>query len=65
MELRETRERVSKKLNWIEISTRMLRIMKNTSFYRLYGRNHPIKMIDGYDETSTMDHFKKYRDCRI
>ena len=65
MQSRETRERVSRQLNWIKISTRMLRIMKNTSFYRLFGRNCPIETIDGYDETSTMDRFGKYRDRRI
>ena len=65
MESREMREKVSRQLNWIEISTRMLRILKNTSFYRLFGRNRPIEMIDGYDETSTMDRFGKYHDRRI
>ena len=65
MESRETREKVSRQFNWIEISTRMLRIVKNTSFYRLFGRNRPIETIDGYDETSTMDRFRKYRDRRI
>ena len=57
MESRETREKVSRQFNWTEISTRMLRILKNTSFYRLFGHNHPIETIDGYDETSTMDRF--------
>ena len=65
MESRETRERVSRQLNWIEISTRMLRIVKNTSFYRLFGHNRPIETINGYDETSTMDRFRKCRDPRI
>ena len=60
MESREMRERVSRQFNWIEISTRMLRIVKNTSFYRLFRRNRPIETIDGYDETSTMDRFGKY-----
>ena len=54
---RETRERVSRQFNWIEISTRMLRIVKNILFYRVFGRNRLIVSIDGYDETSTMDHF--------
>ena len=65
MESRETRERVSRQLNWIEISTRMLRIVMNTSFYRLFGRNRSIETIDGYDETSTMDHFRKCHDRPI
>ena len=49
MESRETRERASRQFNWIEISTRMLRIVKNISLYRLFGRNRSIEMIDGYD----------------
>ena len=71
MESRETRERerererVSRQLSWIEISTRMLTILKNRSFYRLFGCNRPIETIDGYDETSTMDRFGKYHDRRI
>ena len=40
------------------MSTRMLRIVNNTSFYRLFGRNCLIETIDGYDETSTMDHLE-------
>ena len=65
MKSREMRERVSRQFNWIEILTRMLRIVKNTSFYRLLGRNRPIETIDYYDETSTMDLFGKYRGRRI
>ena len=65
MELRETREKVSRQFNWIEISTRMFRIVKNTSFYRLFGCNRPIETIDGYDETSMMDRFWKCHDPRI
>ena len=65
MESRETRERVSRQLNWIEISTRMLRIVKNILFYRVFGRNRPIVSIDGYDETSMMDRFEKCRGCPI
>ena len=65
MESRETREKVSRQFNWIEISTRMLRILKNTSFYRLFGRNRRIETIDGYDETSTAERFGKYSDRRI
>ena len=43
----------------------MLRIVKNISIYTKFGRNRPIKSIDGYDETSTMDRFGKYRGRRI
>ena len=44
---KKMRERVSRQFNWIEISTRMLRIVKNTSFYRLFARNRPIETING------------------
>ena len=49
----------------LEISTRMLTFVKNMAFYRKFGRNRLIVSIDGYDETSTMDRFKKYRGRRI
>ena len=42
-----------------------LTIAKNSSFYSNFGRNRPIVSIDGYDETSTMDRFGKYRGHRI
>ena len=56
------RERVSRQLNWIEISTRMLRMTKNIEFYRVFDRNRPIERINGYDKRSTMDRFRK---CRV
>ena len=51
MELREMRERVSRELNWIEISTRLLRTSEEHSIYTKFGRNRLMKMIDGYDGT--------------
>ena len=51
MESRETRERVSRQFNWIEISTRMLRTSEELSIYTKFGRNRPIETIDGYDGT--------------
>ena len=51
MESRETRERVSRQFNWIEISTRMLRTLEEHSIYTKFGRNCPIETIDGYDRT--------------
>ena len=41
---------MSRQLNWIEISTRMLTKFEEQSFYRAFDRNRPIKTIDGYDE---------------
>ena len=34
-----------------EILLECLQKTKNTSFYRVFGRNCPIVLIDGYDET--------------
>ena len=65
MESREMRERVSRQLNLLEISTRMLRTTKNIEFYRVFDRNRPIETIDGYDKRFTMDRFRKYRVRRI
>ena len=53
---------MSRQLNFLEISTRMLRTMKNIEFYRVFDRNRPIETIDGYDKRSTMDRFQK---CRV
>ena len=38
---------------------------RNTSFYTHFGRNRPIEMIDGYDETVHDGPFRKYRGRRI
>ena len=38
---------------------------KNILFYRAFAHNRLIEMIDGYDETSTMDRFPKYRGRQI
>ena len=35
------------------------------SFYRVFGHNRPIKMIDGYDETVHRGPFRTYRKRRI
>ena len=61
MESRETRGMVSRQFNLIEIQLECLQTMKNKSFYRAFDRNRPIVSIDGYDETSMMDRFGKYR----
>ena len=59
MESRETRGMVSRQFNLIEIQLECLQTMKNNSFYRAFDRNRPIVSIEGYNETSTMDHFGK------
>ena len=61
MESRETRGMVSRQFNLIEIQLECLQMSKNKSFYSNFGRNRPIVLIDGYDETSTMDRFWKSR----
>ena len=47
MESRETRERVSRQFNWIEISTQMLRTSEEHSIYTKFGRNRLIETIEG------------------
>ena len=49
----------------LESQTRMLKNMKNTSFYRRKFRNRLIKTIDGYDETVHRGPFQLSRDRRI
>ena len=61
MESRETRGMVSRQLNLIEIQLEYLTIAKNSSFYSNFGCNRLIVSIDGYDETSMMDRFRKCR----
>ena len=61
MESRDSRRLVSKQTNLDWFQLECLQMMKNKSFYRVFDRNHPIVLIDGYDDTSTMDHFWKYR----
>ena len=62
---RETRKRGVLTVHWIESQTRMLKNVKNTSIYRAFDRNRPIKMIDGYDETVHRGPFQLSRDRRI
>ena len=65
MRSRETRERGVLTVNWIESQTRMLRIVKNMSIYTKFGRNRPIVLIDGYDETVHDGPFRLSRGRRI
>ena len=60
--IKRNEREVSRQFNFLEISTRMLRMTKNIEFYRVFDHNRPIKMIDGYDKRSTMDRFWK---CRV
>ena len=48
---REMRGEVSRKMNCFDFQLEWFTIRKNTSFYRDFGHNRPIKMIDGYDGT--------------
>ena len=59
MESRETRGMVSRQLNKIEIQLECLQMSKNKSFYTYLCVTVRSKTIDGYDETSTMDRFRK------
>ena len=56
---------MSRQLNFLEISTRILTFVKNISLYRAFARNSPIKTIDGYDETVHRGPFRLSRDRRI
>ena len=49
----------------LESQTRMLRIVKNMSIYTKFGRNRPIVLIDGYDETVHDGPFRLIRGRRI
>ena len=49
----------------LESQTRMVKNVKNTSIYRAFDRNRPIKTIDGYDETVHRGPFQLSRDRRI
>ena len=49
----------------LESQTRMLRIVKNMSIYTKFGRNRPIVLIDGYDETVHDGPFRLSRGRRI
>ena len=51
MRSRETRGEVSRQINLFDFQLKCFRIRKNTSFYRVFGRNRPIETIDGYDGT--------------
>ena len=49
----------------LESQTRILKNVKNTSIYRAFDRNRPIKTIDGYDETVHRGPFQLSRDRQI
>ena len=42
---------MSKQINWIDFYLECFRKRKNISIYISFGRNRPIKTINGYDET--------------
>ena len=51
MESRDSRGEVSKQINCFDFQLECLQSSKNISLYRVFDRNRPIEMIDGYDET--------------
>ena len=55
------RGEVSKQINFFDFQLEWFTIRKNTSFYKNFGHNRPIKTIDGYDETIHRGSFQKYR----
>ena len=56
---------MSRQLNWIEISTRMLTNDEEHLVCRAFGRNRPIVSIDSYDGTVHRGLFRLSRDRRI
>ena len=51
---------MSKQINWIDFYLECIKNRKNISFYRVFGHNRMIKMIDGYDETVHRGPFRLY-----
>ena len=48
---RDSSREVSKQINCFDFQLECLTNWKNTLFYRAFGRNRPIKTIDGNDRT--------------
>ena len=55
------RGEVSRQINCFDFKLECFTIRKNPLFYRAFGRNCPIEMIDGYDETV---HRGLFQTCR-
>ena len=66
MESKETRERgcLDSSIG-LKSQLRCFRIVKNILFYRVFGRNRLIVLIDGYDGTVHRGPFQLSRDRRI
>ena len=58
---RDSSGEVSKQINCFDFQLEWFIIRKNP-FFIGFGRNRPIKTIDGYDETVHRGSFQKYRD---
>ena len=56
---------MSKQINWIDFYLECITNRKNISFYKVFGYNRPIKMIDGYDEMVHRGLFRLYLSRRI
>ena len=65
MESRDSRREVSNQINWIDFYLECITNRKNISFYRVFGRNRLIEMIDGYNETLHRGQFRLYCSRRI
>ena len=61
LESRELRREVSKQINLLYFQLECLQIRRTPCFYRAFGRNRPIEMIDGYNGTV---HCWPFRKCR-
>ena len=58
---RESKGEVSRQINCFDFQLEWFTNLRNTSFYRNFGRNRPIKTINDYDGTVHRGPFQKYR----
>ena len=65
MELRDSRREVSKQINFLDFYLECLQIGRTCLIYRLFGRNHPIETIDGYNVTVHRGPFQLSHSCLI
>ena len=56
---------MSKKINWIDFYLECTTNWRNTSFYRVFGRNCLIETIDVYDETVHRGQFQLSRNRQV
>ena len=58
--MRDLRKEVSKQIHWIDFYLECLENWKNISIYTIFGRSHPMVLIDDYDEMVHRGPFRLY-----